>query len=71
MEKAYGIIQMILALQKSGKNLLAKGGSIQDFLSAADTLEKIGRARFVPENEFEAYKKEFINTVDNVFTVKA
>jgi V/A-type H+-transporting ATPase subunit A len=71
MEKAYGIIQMILALQKSGKNLLAKGGSIQDFLSAAETLEKIGRARFVPENEFEAYRKDFINTVDNVFAVKA
>ncbi len=71
MEKAYGIIQMILALQKAGRNLLARGGSIQDFLSAADTLEKIGRARFVPENEFEAYKKEFINTVDNVFAVKA
>jgi V/A-type H+-transporting ATPase subunit A len=71
MSKGYGMLQMILALQVAGKAMLAKGGSIQDFLSSTEMLEKVGRARFVPENEFEAYKTEFIKSMDTVFAVKA
>ncbi len=71
MEKAYGIMQMILALQASGKSMLAKGGSIGDFLGAAETLEKVGRARFVPENEFDAYKNDFIKSLEAGFAVRA
>jgi V/A-type H+/Na+-transporting ATPase subunit A len=71
MSKGYGMLQMILALQVAGKAMLTKGGGIQDFLSSTEMLEKIGRARFVPENEFEAYKTEFIKSMDTVFAVKA
>jgi V/A-type H+/Na+-transporting ATPase subunit A len=71
MSKGYGIMQMILALQKAGRAMLAKGGTIGDFLGAAETLEKIGRARFVPENEFDAYKADFIKSLEAGFAVKA
>ncbi|NJK43172.1 MAG: V-type ATP synthase subunit A [Pleurocapsa sp. SU_196_0] len=71
MSKGYGIMQMILALQKAGRTMLNKGGTIGDFLGAAETLEKVGRARFVPENEFDAYKADFIKSLEAGFTVKA
>jgi V/A-type H+-transporting ATPase subunit A len=58
LRKAYGIMQMILALARKGAEALSRGATIQDFLGDP-VIEKLGRARYVPEEEFEAYKAEF------------
>jgi len=72
MAKAYGIMQMIVAAYKQGEVALSKGATISDFLSDP-VIEKIGRARYVPESEFPAYKAEFDQMIKTAFmgTVKA
>ena len=71
MEKAYGMMQMMTALNKAGEAMLKNGGSINDFLNDADTLEKVGRARFVPENEFQAYKADYTKSLETAFKATA
>jgi len=66
MEKAYGMMQMIVAMYKRGEEALQKGASIADFLSDP-VIEKMGRARYVPENEFAAYKAEFDGALKYAF----
>ena len=68
MEKAYGMINMMLELYKAGDAMLAKGGAISDFLDDAETIEKVGRARFVPENEFAAYQAEYMKLLETAFS---
>jgi V/A-type H+/Na+-transporting ATPase subunit A len=68
MEKAYGLINMMLELYKAGDAMLAKGGAISDFLDDAETIEKVGRARFVPENEFAAYQAEYMKMLETAFS---
>jgi V/A-type H+-transporting ATPase subunit A len=72
MAKAYGMMQMILALYKQGEAALARGATIADFLSDP-IIEKMGRARYVPEADFPAYKAEFDAQVQHAFlgSVKA
>ena len=71
MEKAYGMMQMMTALNKAGEAMLKNGGSINDFLNDADTLEKVGRARFVPENEFQAYTADYTKSLETAFKATA
>lgn len=66
MPKAYGMMQMIISMYRQGEAALAKGGTIADFLSDP-VIEKMGRARYVPENEFPAYKAEFDAQLKNAF----
>jgi V/A-type H+-transporting ATPase subunit A len=66
MAKAYGIMQMIIAAYKQGELALAKGATISDFLNDP-VIEKIGRARYVPEAEFPAYKAEFDQMIKTAF----
>ncbi|MDX2007643.1 MAG: V-type ATP synthase subunit A [Meiothermus sp.] len=66
MSKALGIMQMIIAAYRQGEVALSKGGTISDFLSDP-VIEKIGRARYVPENEFPAYKAEFDAAIKSAF----
>ncbi|RDI96577.1 V-type ATP synthase subunit A [Meiothermus sp. QL-1] len=72
MAKAYGIMQMILAAYRQAELALSKGATIADFLSDP-VIEKIGRARYVPEEEFPAYKAEFDEMIKTAFlgTVRA
>jgi len=70
LRKAYGIMQMILALARKGAEALSRGATIQDFLGDP-VIEKLGRARYVPEEEFEAYKAEFDRALEQAFRVKA
>jgi V/A-type H+/Na+-transporting ATPase subunit A len=70
MEKGYGMMQMMVALNKAGEEMLARGGSINDFLGDADTLEKVGRARYVPEAEFAQYHKEYTASLKDAFRAK-
>ncbi len=71
MQKAYGMMNMMLELYKAGDNMLAKGGAITDFLDDAATIEKVGRARFVPEDEFPAYQAEYMKMLETSFRAKA
>ncbi len=71
MEKAYGMMQMMTALNKTGEAMLKNGGSINDFLNDANTLEKVGRARFVPENEFPAYMADYMKSLETAFKATA
>ena len=71
MEKAYGMINMMLELYKAGDAMLQKGGAISDFLEDTATIEKVGRARFVPENEFPAYQAEYMKMLETSFKAKA
>lgn len=72
MSKALGIMQMIIAAYKQGEVALTRGGTISDFLTDP-VIEKIGRARYVLEAEFPAYKAEFESMINTAFmgTVKA
>jgi V/A-type H+/Na+-transporting ATPase subunit A len=71
MEKAYGMMQMMIALNKAGEAMLKNGGSINDFLNDANTLEKVGRARFVPEGEFKAYQADYTKSLETAFKAVA
>jgi V/A-type H+-transporting ATPase subunit A len=66
MSKALGIMQMIIAAYKQGEVALTRGGSISDFLTDP-VIEKIGRARYVPEAEFPAYRAEFDQMIKTAF----
>ncbi|WP_299431432.1 V-type ATP synthase subunit A [uncultured Meiothermus sp.] len=66
MAKALGIMQMIIAAYKQGEVALSRGATISDFLSDP-VIEKIGRARYVPETEFPAYKAEFDKMIKAAF----
>jgi V/A-type H+/Na+-transporting ATPase subunit A len=72
MSKAYGIMQMVLSAYKQGEIALTKGGTTNDFLSDP-AIEKIGRARYVPEGEFAKYKAEYDTMIEGAFlsSVKA
>jgi V/A-type H+/Na+-transporting ATPase subunit A len=59
------------ALNKTGEAMLKNGGSINDFLNDANTLEKVGRARFVPENEFPAYMADYMKSLETAFKATA
>ncbi len=71
MQKAYGMMNMMLELYKAGDAMLSKGGAITDFLDDAATIEKVGRARFVPEDEFPAYQAEYMKMLETSFRAKA
>ncbi|ADH63346.1 H(+)-transporting two-sector ATPase [Allomeiothermus silvanus DSM 9946] len=70
MSKAYGMMQMIVNLYKTAEAALQRGATIADFLSDP-VIEKMGRARYVPEAEFPAYKAEFDKALEGAFKVKA
>lgn len=69
MSKAYGMMQMIVNLYKTAEAALQRGATIADFLSDP-VIEKMGRARYVPEAEFPAYKAEFDKALEGAFKVK-
>ena len=70
MPKAYGMMQMIVSLYRTAEAALQRGATIADFLSDP-VIEKMGRARYVPEAEFPAYKAEFDKALEGAFKVKA
>lgn len=72
MAKAYGMMQMVIAAYKQGEVALSRGATIADFLGDP-IIEKLGRARYVPENEFAAYKADFDAAIKTAFmgSVKA
>lgn len=62
MEKAQGIIEMILTYYEQAEKAL-KTGTFVDDLIQSPVLEKIARARFVPEDQFPAYLAEVLGEI--------
>ncbi len=70
MSKAYGMLQMILKLNEVARQALEAGSTVDELLGNP-VIEKINRSRYVPEDEFEAYKAETLSTLDKGLAVAA
>ena len=70
MSKAYGMLQMILRLNDVAVEALGSGATVDDLL-ANPVIERVNRSRYVPEDEFEAYKAETIAQLDQGLAVAA
>jgi V/A-type H+-transporting ATPase subunit A len=70
MDKAYGMLQMIIKLNDSATKALSAGATVDDLLQDP-VMEKVNRARYVPEDEFEAYKTSVLRELDSAFAVTA
>lgn len=70
MSKAYGMLQMILRLNDVAMEALSSGATVDDVL-ANPVIERVNRSRYVPEDEFEAYKSETIAQLDQGLAVAA
>ncbi len=70
MPKAYGMLQMMLKFYDKARGALEGGLTVDDILKS-DVVEKINRARYVPEDEFEAYKTNVLKELDTAYAVPA
>ena len=70
MPKAYGLLQLMTTLNDQARRALDGGATVDDILKN-EVVEKVSRARYVPEDEFEAYKDETLKELDNAFAVPA
>jgi V/A-type H+/Na+-transporting ATPase subunit A len=66
MEKAQGLIRLILSYHRQAEQAL-KGGVPIDDLIQNPVLEKISRARFVGEDQFPNYRDEVLAELDQAF----
>ncbi len=69
MEKAQGIIRMILSFQQHAEQALKKGVPIDDLIQNP-VLEKIARARFMAEDGFQTYRDEVLGEIGAAFGEK-
>jgi len=70
MPKAYGMLQMMTTLNDQARRALDGGATVDDILKDP-VVEKVSRSRYVPEDEFEAYKDETLKELGNAFAVAA
>jgi len=70
MPKAYGLLQMMISLNDQARRALDGGATVDDILKNP-VVEKVSRARYVPEDEFDAYKQETLKELDDAFAVAA
>jgi V/A-type H+-transporting ATPase subunit A len=70
LQKAYGMLQMIIKLNDTAGKALAAGATVDDLLQDP-VMEKVNRARYVAEDEFEDYKTSVLRELDNAFAVSA
>lgn len=70
LQKAYGMLQMIIKLNDTAGKALAAGATVDDLLQDP-VMEKVNRARYVAEDEFEDYKSNVLRELDNAFAVAA
>lgn len=70
LKKAYGMLQMMLKMNKSATEFIEAGGTVDELL-ASPVMEKINRSRYVSEDEFEAYKNNVLTELDTAFVVAA
>ncbi len=70
MSKAYGMLKMMTGFYDVAEKAVLAGATIEDILSNPVT-EKINRARYTPEDEFEAYKTSVLKELVSAFAVAA
>lgn len=70
MSKAYGMLKMMLKFYEKARDAVRGGATVDDILKH-EVVEKINRARYVPEDEFEAYKENVLKELDNAYAVPA
>ncbi|MBS3934050.1 MAG: V-type ATP synthase subunit A [Truepera sp.] len=70
MSKAYWMLKMITKLNDMARQALEAGATVDDILKDP-VMEKVNRARYVPEGEFEAYKDGVLQELERAFTVAA
>ncbi len=70
LDKAYGMLQMMLKLYGEARKAV-EGGATIDELLGNDVIEKVNRARYVPEDEFPAYRDQVIGQLGDAFAVTA
>ncbi len=70
LEKAYGMLQMMLKFYEKAKEALEKGATVDDILGV-EVIEQINRARYVPEDEFPQYRDDTLKQLDDAFAVAA
>ncbi len=67
LEKAQGIMQMILSFHRQAAEALKKRGVPIDDLIQQPAVGKIARARFIPEDRFPAYRNEVLGEIAAAF----
>ena len=70
MSKAYWMLKMITKLNDMARQALEAGATVDDILKDP-VMEKVNRARYVPEGEFETYKDGVLQELERAFTVAA
>ncbi len=70
MDKAYGLLQLMISLNDQARRALDGGATVDDILKNP-VVEKVSRARYVPEDEFETYKTETLKELENALAVAA
>ena len=70
MPKAYGMLQMMLKFYNKARDAVQGGATVDEILEH-EVVEKINRARYVAEDEFESYKEDVLNTLDDAYAVPA
>ena len=70
MPKAYGMLQMMLKFYDQARAAVEGGLTVDDILKN-EVVEKINRARYVPEDEFDAYRDVVLKELDDAYAVAA
>ena len=70
MDKAYGMLTMMLHFYDQARKALESGATVNDILQSP-VIEKINRARYVAEDEFPAYRTDVVSELDRGFGVAA
>lgn len=71
LEKAQGIMQMILSFHQQAAEALKKRGVPIDDLIQQPAVGKIARARFIPEDRFPAYRDDVLGEMAAAFGPKS
>ncbi len=70
LKKAYGMMTMILEFYKAAEAAIQAGTPIEEIIGLP-VIEKIARARYVPEDEFPAYLEEVLKEIDQALKATA
>jgi V/A-type H+-transporting ATPase subunit A len=66
MRKAYGIMQMVTTLYQAAETALKEGVSIDEIIQNP-VLQKIARARYTPERDFQPYLEGVLKEISEAF----
>ena len=70
LEKAYGMLQMMLEFYTKAREALDAGATVDEIIQDP-VVEKINRSRYVEEEKFPAYRDEVMDALSKGFAVAA